>query len=169
MLRTYVPVLAGAALAFAGCGGNDDNSSAGNAGQRPAAQTRLTHGEYAAQGNKICKDTEAAQKPFDDRINKVDRGDLETAAPIIEDALKTTRVGYRRLHALSPPAADQARADAYLTAVDQRLDSLARLAEAARNGDRAGGKKAATEIDTLGDAQQPLGTRLGLDECSDTF
>jgi hypothetical protein len=102
-------------------------------------------------------------------INKVDRGDLETAAPIIEDALKTTRAGYQRLHALSPPAADQARADAYLTAVDQRLDSLARLAEAARNGDRAAGKQAATEIDTLGDAQRPLGRRLGLDECSDTF
>jgi hypothetical protein len=169
MFSTYVPVLVGTALVFGGCGGGGDSSSAGDPGQKPAAQTRLTHGEYVAQGNKICKDTEAAQKPFDDRINKVERGDLETAAPIIEDALKTTRAGYQRLHALSPPAADQARADAYLTAVDQRLDSLARLAAAARDGDRAGGKKAATELDTLGGAQQPLGRRLGLDECSDTF
>jgi hypothetical protein len=166
MFKTYVPVLAFAALALGGCGGDEDSSSAE---KTPAAQTRLTQAEYVAQANKICKDTEDAQKEFDDKMDKIDRGDLEGAAPIIEGAVKTTRTGYDRLKALSPPAADEARVGAYLTAVDQQLESRDRLVEALRDDDRAAARKAADDGDRLGEASRRLGNGLSLDDCSNTF
>jgi hypothetical protein len=151
MFRTYVPVLACAALSVGGCGGGEDSSSAGDSGQTTAAQTRLTHGEYVAQANKMK------------------RADLKARAPFIADAVKVTRVSYDRIKALSPPAADKAQVDAYLTTIDRRLDLLARAAEAARVGDRAAAKKAVAESNGLDDAQDPLVRQLGLEECRRTF
>jgi hypothetical protein len=169
MFRTYVAVLACAALSVGGCGGGEDSSSAGNSGQTTAAQTRLTHGQYVARANKICKDTGDAEQEYLDRANKLERGDLKARAPIIADALKVTRAGYDRLKALSPPAADKAQVDAYLTTIDRRLDLLAQAAEAARGGDRAAAKKAAADSNGLDSAQDPLVRQLGLEECKRTF
>jgi hypothetical protein len=78
-------------------------------------------------------------------------------------------VSYDRIKALSPPAADKAQVDAYLTRIDRRLDLLARAAEAARVGDRAAAKKAVAESNGLDDAQDPLVRQLGLEECRRTF
>jgi hypothetical protein len=169
MFRRYGPVLACAALSFGGCGGGQDSSSGGNSGQTTAAQTRLTHGEYVAQANKICKDTAEAEQEYVDRANKIDPDDLKARAPFITDALKVTRASYDRIKALSPPAADKAQVDAYLTATDRRLDSLERAAEAARSGDRAAAKKAAAESNGLDDARDRLARQLGLAECRRSF
>jgi len=167
MFRTYTPVLACVALAIGGCGGDDDGSSPG--GSNPPAEKRLTKTEYVAQANRICKDTEIAQETFDDRIDKLDRGDLPAAAPILEDALETTREGYDRLKALSPPAADQAQVDAYLAAVQRLLTSLDKLTAAARDDDRAAGRRAVAEGEKHDDEQEPLAERLGIDNCVDVF
>jgi hypothetical protein len=169
MFRTYVAVLACAALSIGGCGGGEDSSSAGDSGQTTAAQTRLTHGEYVAQANKIGKDAAAAEQEYVDRANKMKRADLKARAPFIADAVKVTRVSYDQIKALSPPAADKAQVDAYLTTIDRRLDLLARAAEAARVGDRAAAKKAVAESNGLDDAQDPLVRQLGLEECRRTF
>lgn len=170
MLRMYVPVLACAVLVVGGCGGdNDDDGSSGSGAQSPPAQTRLTKAEYVTQANKICSDTEDAQEEFDDKLDDLDRNDLPAAAPIIEDGLETTREGYDKLKALSPPAADQAEVDAYLAALDRLLDAYDGLAKAARDDDRAAGQRVAAEVQKLDDAQEPLGEALGLDDCEKIF
>jgi hypothetical protein len=166
MFRTYVPVLACVALAVGGCGGDDDEDpSAGG----PPAEKRLTKAEYVAQANGICSDTKDAQKEFDDKADDLDRDDLPAAAPIIEDALKVTRAGYERLKALSPPAADQARVDAYLAAVDRLLDSRDQLTEALRDDDRTAARKHAATGGELYADQKPLAAALDLDDCRNIF
>lgn len=155
MVRGCVAALACAGVILGGCGGDE-------------AQPRLTHAEYVAQANKICKETERAQEPFNEKLDDLDRDNFQAFAPILDEGIKTTREGYDRLKALSPSAADEARVDAFLTATAQQLETLERFADAARKNDVATGKAVAEE-DAYEATKLPLVKRLGIDECRNTF
>ena len=166
MFRRYVPVLVCVALAAGGCGGDDsDDPATGDA----APAQELTKAEYVARANSICSDTEDAQKAFDTRIDRLKRNDLRTAAHIIEDALKSTREGYDRLRALTPPASDKAQVKEYLASVQRLLQSRVRLTAALLDNDPAAARKVATQDDKLDAEQRRLAERLGLGDCNNTF
>ncbi len=168
MLRTYVPLLACVALLTGGCGGDDDDSSdGGGRGEQP--EQRLTKAEYVAQANRICTDTADVQEDYEERIESLDRGDLEAAAPVIEEVLDKTREGYERLRALSPPAAQEADVRAYLASVERLLATRDKLTQAARDDDRAAGERAGDEGDKIDVEQERLAERLGLDACENIF
>lgn len=163
MTRMCVSLLACAVLALGGCGGDDDPSSPGSAAKP------LTTDAYLTRAGQICSDTEARQAQFESRLATIDQKNLRAAATIIEDALKTTRAGFGRVKALKPPASKQAVVEDYVAAVERLLDSREKLVGAARDNDRAAGRKASAEGDTLDRAADRLGARAGLDACKDTF
>jgi hypothetical protein len=169
MFTKFAPALACCALLVSGCGGDSEDSSSSGSSSGADAAKPLTKAEYVAQGNKICKDTRKAQKPFDDRADNLDRSDLPAAGKLFEEALVVTRDGYDRLKALSPPAADEAQVTEYLTAVERLLDNREKVIEPLRNDDRAAAAKVASADDGLDAKQDRLGDALGLNACSNIF
>jgi hypothetical protein len=169
MFRKFAPVLACVTLLVSGCGGDDDGSSPSGSSSDANAAKPLTKAEYVAQGNKICRDTEKAQEPFDDRADELDRDDLEAAGQLFEEAFAVTRDGYEKLKALSPPAAEEARVTEYLTAVERLLDNREKVVQPLRDEDRAAAAKVASADDGFAAKQDRLGDALGLDDCSNLF
>jgi hypothetical protein len=169
MFTKFAPAFACCALLVSGCGGDSDDSSSSGSSPGADAAKPLTKAEYVAQGTRICKDTRKAQGPFDDKADDLDRNDLPAAAKLLKEGFDVTREGYDRLKALSPPAAEQARVTAYLTAVDRLLDNRERLIAPLREDDRRAAVKVAAADDGLQAKQDRLGDALGLEGCSNVF
>ena len=169
MHRTCLAMLGAAALAVAGCGGGDDERPAGEA---PPTATALAKPEFIARANAICREVKGAQRPYNDRVEALARGaGLERVAPLLEGALRESRKGFDRLRDLraQAPAEDRATFDAYLAAAERLLAESARLAEAARSGDRAAGLGVAATADALSADEQRLAGEYGIEDCADVF
>jgi hypothetical protein len=78
-------------------------------------------------------------------------------------------MGYEKLKALSPPAAEEARVTEYLTAVERLLDNREKVVQPLRDEDRAAAAKVASADDGFAAKQDRLGDALGLDDCSNLF
>ena len=159
-------MLGAAALLGAGCGGDgeDDPPRA-----RPVPDPRTEAG-LLTQAEAICRDVERAQRRYSDRIDALGPGsDLKRAAPIIEGALEQSRKGLARLRALRAPSEDRPAFSAFLAAAERLVDAHAELAEAARAGDEAAGRKVAARSDALSAEQARLAREYGLIDCEDVF
>lgn len=169
MHRTCLAMLGAAALAAAGCGGGDDEPPAGEAAR---TATALAKPAFVARANAVCRDVKRAQRPYNDRVEELARGaELEHVAPLLEGALRESRMGYDRLRDLraQAPAQDRATFDAYLAAAERLLDESAKLAEAAKAGDRAAGLAVAATADALSADEQRLAGEYGIEDCADVF
>jgi hypothetical protein len=165
MHRTCVAMLGAAALTLAGCGGGQDDA-------RQSSAKPLTKAPFIARAEAICREVKQAQQPHTDRIRALTRGaDLRQVAPILEAALRETRQGRQRLQTLraQAPREDRATLDAYFAAADRLLAASQRLAEAARSGDRAAGRRVAASADALSEEQQRRADEYGLEDCGDVF
>lgn len=165
MHRTGVAILGAATLALAGCGGGQDD-----AGQRSAKP--LTTAPFIERADAICREVKQAQQPHTDRVRALTRGaDLRRVAPILEAALRESREGRRRLQTLraQAPREDRATLDAYFAAADRLLAASARLAEAAKSGDRAQGRRVAATAGALSQEQQRRAAAYGFEDCGDVF
>jgi GrpB-like predicted nucleotidyltransferase (UPF0157 family) len=165
MHRTCVALLGAATLVVAGCGGGEDDTS-----QRGAKL--LTKAPFIDRADAICREVKQAQRPHTDRLGALTRGaDLRRVAPILEDALAQTRQGRKRLQTLRAlaPRQDRATLDAYFAAADRLLAASERLAEAAKSGDRAEGRRGAATADALSEEQRRRAEEYGFEDCGDVF
>jgi len=165
MHRTRVAMLGAATLAVAGCGGGGDDAREGSA-------EPLTKAPLIDRADAICREVKRAQQPHTDRLRALTRGaDLRRVAPILEDALAQTRKGRERLQTLraQAPREDRATLDAYFAAADKLLAASERLAEAAKSGDLAEGRRVAATADALSEEQQRRADEYGFEDCGDVF
>lgn len=160
MHRTCVAVLGAAAVALAGCGGDDDKDG----------DTALTKAEFIAQAGAICRDVKRAHEPYAKKVNALPKGvDLRRVAPLVEATLEESREGLARLRALQPPPADRTAIVAYYTAAEALLEAHSQLADAARTNDRAAGQKVAATTAGLSSNERRLATAYGLKDCDNVF
>ncbi len=157
-------MLGAAALAVAGCGGDDKDSGSSGGG------AALTKAQFLTKATTICRDTKKAQLPFTDRVNTLpDRTDIKRVAPLLAGALAESRKGYDKLRALPAPSEDKALLDAYFVAAGRLLDALEDLAEASRKSDRPAGAKVARETRALSEDQARRAIAYGFRACGDVF
>ena len=162
MHRTCLALLGAAALALAGCGGDDDEAE-----DRP-----LTKAQFVMRADAVCREVKRAQRTYSDRLAALrDRADLARMAPILEGVVAETRQGRKRLGALraQAPSPDRAAFAAYLAAADRLLAASTRLAAAARSDDRAAARAVADAEAALSTAQQRRAAAAGLEDCGDVF
>lgn len=164
-----VAMLGAAALAVAGCGGdNEQRDAAGPTG----ASKSLTKAQFIARADGICRDVKQAQRPYADRLQSLERGaQLKRVAPMLTGALGESRKGFDRLRRLraQAPSEDRATFDGYLAAAERLLAQSAKLADAAKSGDRAAGREVAATADALSADEKRLADAYGLAACGDVF
>jgi len=165
-----VAVIGAAMLALTGCGGSDDpQPAAGSDGPDTAAQP-LTKAQFIAKADGICREVKTAHKPYADEVNALPRGaDLRRVAPLLEGALLQSRKGLARLRAVPAPVQDEAALEAYYAAAERLLEAHAKLAGAARTGDRPAGERVARTTTALSNDESRLGSAYGLKDCNTVF
>ena len=138
-----IPLLA---VAAAGCGGGDD---------------RLTREEFASRANAICQD-------FEQRISDLDEpqniGDVEDFA---DDAAEIAADGRDELADLNPPEELEEDYDRLLESLDEAIDDIGRLGDAAADGDEAEVQEIAEEGEAKDEESDKLARELGLDDCAE--
>jgi len=160
-----VALVGAAALAVAGCGGDDDEKGSGSSGG-----ATLTKAQFISKATTICRDTKKAQLPFNDEVNSLpDRTDIKRVAPLLVGALGESRKGFDKLSALPAPKQDKALLDAYLAAAERLLDALEDLANAAKESNRPAGAKVARETQALTADASVKAQDYGLKGCGDVF
>jgi hypothetical protein len=153
-------MLGAAALAVAGCGGDDKDSGGAT----------LTKAQFIAKATAVCRDTKKAQLPFTDKVNSMPDGtDIKRVAPLLVSALAQSRKGLTKLRAVPAPSKDKALLDAYFAATERLLDALEDIAKAAKATNHPAAPKVAREAQALtADARQKA-TDYGLKGCGDVF
>jgi hypothetical protein len=160
MHRKWAAVLGVAAVALAGCGGDDDKGD----------ENSLTKAQFIAQAGAICRDVKRAHEPYAEKVDALPEGvGLTRVAPLLEATLVQSRKGLARLRSLKSPTADRAQVDAYYGAADALLEAHAQLADAARTDDRAKGEKVAATTGALSSNERRLATAYGLNDCDNVF
>ena len=152
---------------FAACGGGDEAQAPPPSAPAPAeaaapAETdgeRLTKAEWIEQADALCAQAE-------DELDAL--GTPETLADIaalVPRAIEISEEQLGKLKALRPPAADEATLARALDLLEQQIDVLRRLGEAATAGDGAAVGEIATEGSTLNDEADSIAQSYGLEVC----
>ena len=135
------------ALAAAGCGGGGGD--------------RLTREEFASQANAICQD-------FEQRISDLDEpeniGDVEDFA---DDAAEIAADGRDELADLNPPEELEEDYDRLLGSLDEAIEDIGRLGDAAADGDEAEVQRIAEEGEAKDEESDELARELGLGDCAE--
>ena len=134
------------AVAAAGCGGGGD---------------RLTREEFASQANAICQD-------FEQRISDLDEpeniGDVENFA---DEAAEIASDGRDELGDLNPPEELEGDYDRLLESLDEAIEDIGRLGDAAADGDEAEVQRIAEEGEAKDEESDELARELGLGDCAE--
>jgi hypothetical protein len=143
-----------AAVALAGCGGDDEGDS----------NQALSYDEFSAEANTICKEE-------GDRINATTdqlTGDPAKDAPVWAEAVDQIRAANERFAQLDPPEELQADFDRFNAAAEEQLGLAEDAQAAAETGDaqayRAFIKQA--EQSNADEESQLAGSKLGAAECA---
>jgi hypothetical protein len=133
-------------LAATGCGGDGD---------------RLTREEFASQANAICQDFE---QKIDDLGAPENLDDIEGFA---DDAAEIAGDGRDELADLNPPEELEADYDRLLETLDEAIENIERIGEAAADGDEAEVGRIAEEGEAKDEDSDRLARELGLDDCAE--
>jgi hypothetical protein len=135
-----------AIVVAAGCGGGGGK--------------RLSRDQYASKADAVCRKYNAQAKLLVAPTNLSELGKaFDRALPLLEKAIKDLRK-------LKPPESEQARADQWLTQVENLKDDLAEIRDKARDNDEQGVQatfRKATQDDQRGNQ---LATKLGMTACN---
>src|SRR5688500_522346 len=133
-------------MAAAGCGGGGD---------------RLTQEEFASQANAICQDFE---QKIDDLGAPENLDDIEGFA---DEAAEIAGDGRDELADLNPPEDLEADYDRLLETLDEAIENIERIGDAAADGDEAEVQRIAEEGEAEDEDSDRLARELGLDDCAE--
>jgi hypothetical protein len=142
-----------AALALAGCGGGDDESS----------NTELSYSEFSKQANAICKEERAKTDATAAKLT----GDAANDKAVWPQLLDELRSGFDRFERLNPPEELQADFDRFNAAHQESLTLAEEAAAIADQGSEE--EEYAHALKRLQDAPDnagPAGSKLGAAECA---
>jgi hypothetical protein len=134
------------AMAAAGCGGGGD---------------RLTQEEFASQANAICQDFE---QKIDDLGAPENLDDIEGFA---DEAAEIAGDGRDELAGLNPPEDLEADYARLLETLDEAIENIERIGDAAADGDEAEVQRIAEEGEAEDEDSDRLARELGLDDCAE--
>jgi hypothetical protein len=137
MHRTFLAALGAAALALAGCGGDDTKQATRPVQFSKPPSGPLTKAQYIAAADVICREAAQAGKTYRERLQAMDRTDGPDAVPLIHGAVRQARDGFARLRALRRPEHDDNRLmlKGYLGARKLAIENGERFEAATRSGD----------------------------------
>ena len=135
------------ALGAAACGGGGGD--------------RLTRAELATEANAICQE-------FDQKIEALGAptsiDDIESFA---DRSAEIARDGRDELADLNPPEELEADYDRLLETLDEAIENIERIGEAAADGDEAEVGRIAEEGEAKDEDSDRLARELGLDDCAE--
>lgn len=143
---TPVLLVACAAIAIAGCGGDDDSSSTGGS-------------DFVAQANAICVDVSTQSAALTPPTNEVQSfvKYTEGGLAIIEPALK-------KMQALTPPEDQKQEFEAYLAAIKKQIQIEESMHDAAVAGNAQAVSALVKDLEADGTVQKAAA--LGFTECA---
>ena len=131
----------------AGCGG-------GGAGHR------LTKEEYASKGDAICG-------KYNRKISTLaNPKNLPELAKVADQTLAVLGDAISELKRLRPPAAEQAKADQWLSQVDNLEEDLTEIRDAAKDGDMRAVQAVVPKAEEHNRRSNALATELGMTVCN---
>jgi hypothetical protein len=137
-----------AALAVAGCGGDDSNQA-------------LSYDAFGAAANDICNRIDSSIGPLASQL----KGDAAKDAPLYDDIVPTLEAATDDIKALDPPEELQASFTEYSDLVDQQLAGTKDAAEAAEAGDQQEYQRLLETIDSQADEIELAASKLGAADC----
>jgi hypothetical protein len=138
-----VALAGAAALALAGCGGG-----------------RLSHGDFVRKADAVCS-------AYDAKVNVLTRpASYDDVIAYVEKTLPLYVAALDQLHALEPPAADEAAVKAWLAANRKVETAVRTLREAAMRHDPAATNDASAAVQAASLASRKAAAALGLKVCS---
>ena len=134
------------ALAAAGCGGGGGDP--------------LTKAEFTRQGNDVCQE-------LDRKVEDLGAPEsLEAVEEFTGRAADIARNGRDELAKLEPPDDLQEDYDRLLGMLDEEIEDIERLGEAAAGGDQTKVQTIIAEGSAKSEASDQLAQELGLDDCA---
>ncbi|HMS63083.1 MAG TPA: hypothetical protein PKD63_12460 [Solirubrobacteraceae bacterium] len=165
-MRPRVTVLAVLCLAVvSGCGGDDEP---GTTGASAAAPTRAA---FIAQGDAVCRQTNARIAASNARIARINRTAtdakqaLADAAPVFAETYDEQRGSVERFRALTPPAGDEQTGDTIVAGIEQQVALVGQASEAAAAGDVAQLQELGTQLRSTRTRVRGLLQGYGFKEC----
>ena len=141
-----------AALAFAGCGGGDEDSN-----------QALSYSEFGAAADEVCLQVSEDIDPIQQRLT----GDPGKDAAVLEELIPELEAGSDQLAALDPPEELQATFDQYVELVEQQEAGAVDAQEAAEAGDRDEYIRILETVDQVSSESDLLASKLGAAGCID--
>jgi hypothetical protein len=148
-LRFTIFMISIAVLGLAGCGGSDGESSA-----------PLTQAELVAKADAVCKQSKADIDAIQDPT------DIAGLATAIDAQLKIIEDAMNELKELNPPENLASDYEAWLAALDAKLEVTKEARDAAETGVTAEVEKAIEKLDIDTSEEEKLAKKIGFKECS---
>jgi hypothetical protein len=127
---------------------------------------------YIAKADVVCAEGNAATKKLNVRANKIVRANqkdetalLKALTPVFRDAQKVQGDALKQFKAIPPPPADRAVITQYWATLDQQLELLAQMTDAAAAGDVDAYRQATTKSTALRDQSRALAKAYGYKRC----
>ena len=150
MIKHGLKVVAvAAALAVAGCGGDDSNKT-------------LSYSDFGKKADEICKDVNTKT----DAIGAKLTGKVKNDAPLYDELIPAVEQGRDDFSELKPPDELKANFDNFLSITDQQIANAKKAQEAAKAGDQAGYIAIIKATQPLQQQSNAEASKLGAAECA---
>lgn len=152
-------------VAASGCGDDGGDTTTTTTAAAP------TRAAYIAQGDAVCRRTNAGIAATNARIAQINRTAtdaqqaLADAAPLLATTAKAQRASAAEFRALQPPAGDTAEVAAIVAGIDEQVALVGEVADAAAAGDVARIKTLGAQLRTTRDRVRGLLQGYGFKVC----
>ena len=157
-MRTILLACVAGLIAVAGCGGDDDGDSDGD-----AAPT--TDAEFVAQVEEACGAAQARSQELEQELGETSVFSPE-AIPVLEDTVVAVDEFLAALSEIEPPADKVDTYDEYLAAFEESTNILPGVINAVEAGDQAAAEELAVELNEVDPTLEPLTRELGIEDCA---
>ena len=156
-LRLPLLALSILALAFAGCGGSDNNSGDGG---DTAAPEPLTKTELIAKADAICKDMQT-------KLDAVPEPEsMDDLASAIGTQIKLSGPAIEKLKELTPPDDLASEYESWTAKLDELQAGTEKVRDAAESGSEEQVSKVINEVDSVNTEADKIGKELGFKVCA---
>jgi hypothetical protein len=148
----------GVTLALAACGGGGGSEE-------------VSREDYIAAADTFCKEQNAEAKTRNEKLQKTATDAhsadefFDRAIPQLEEGLDWTRDKQQGFRDIEPPADDRATIDKLHDTIDEEIDLLERVVDAARDRDLEKFATLAEKQQTIDDRADAIAKDYGLKEC----
>lgn len=120
---------------------------------------RLTKEEFIAAADQICAEAEEKIKELERPTNPAN------IDAFVDEAIELTEGTLEELRDLKPPELDEDRLNQMFDAIEDAIDQLPSLAEAAQSEDTSAIQEASQEVQEATQTSQEIASEYGFEKC----